>query len=270
MNAPGSLEAFYATWSNKDRGAIESDVEAATRKAEAILAGLPPEAFGGIEHVVEVGCGYGGFIAALHQRRQLRSAIGIDFSVAAIDFAKARFGAAGVAFFASPSLDAGQTAALVRASAGGRIDCIALIDVIEHVPDALGFVRELAAVCGLFLIKLPVESAVFDNYCTPKEYPGSRHSNGHVREFDANTVYYFVRQLGLTPLYEQLYVYDFADAFPQPPPGSSLKGRAFRLAVLAFKRVMAWLMPKKWFLRLVGGGGYYCLARFDEEHVLRP
>ncbi len=270
MNTPGSLEAFYGRWSDKDRDAIEFDVKAATRKAEAILAGLPRDAFVGIEYIVEVGCGYGGFIAALHQRLQLKSAIGFDFSSSAIDFAKARFGVMGVAFYASSTLNAEQTTALVRDNTGNRVDCIALIDVIEHVPDALAFVRELAAVCELFLIKLPVESSVFDNYCTPKEYPSSRHSNGHVREFDANSVYYFVRQLGLTPLYERLYVYDFADAFPPPPLGGSLKGRMFRLGVLAFKRIMAWLMPKKWFLRLVGGGGYYCLARFDEAHVLRP
>ena len=106
MNTPGSLEAFYVTWSNKDCGAIESDGEAATRKAEANLAGLPREAFAGIEHVAEVGCGYGGFIVALRQRRRLKSVTGFD---------------------------------------------------------------------------LPVESAVFDNYCTPKEYPGSRHSNGQAQ-----------------------------------------------------------------------------------------
>ncbi len=106
MNTPGSLEAFYVTWSNKVRVAIEFDVEAAARTAETILAGLPREGLAGIEYVAEVGCGYSGFIVALRQRRRLKSVTGFD---------------------------------------------------------------------------LPVESAVFDNYCTPKEYPGSRHSNGQAQ-----------------------------------------------------------------------------------------
>ena len=270
INPAVSLEAFYSGWSSKEGAAIEADVTAAARKADAILAGIAREALAGNECWVEVGCGYGGFLVAMRKRLDIKSAHGFDFSAAAIEFAQSRFGGPGIAFYRCASLDAQETAALIRQHTAGRVDCIALIDVLEHIPDALGFVRALASVCPRFLIKLPLESAVFDNYCTPKEYPGSTHSNGHLREFDAHSVFHFVRQLGLTPVQEGLYVYSMEDAFPPPAPGASLRGRGFRAAVMVFKRLTALVLPKKWFLRLVGGGGYYCVAHFDEAHVLRP
>ena len=270
MHPAASLEAFYSGWSTKDRAAIEADVAAAARKADAILAGIAPEALAGNDCWVEVGCGYGGFLAAMRTRLDITSAHGFDFSAAAIEFAQSRFAGPGMAFHRCASLDAQETADLVRQHTAGRIDCIALIDVLEHIPDALGFVRALASVCPRFLIKLPLESAVFDNYCTRKEVPGSRHSNGHLREFDADSVFHFVRQLGLTPVQEGLYVYAIEDAFPPPAAGASLRGRTFRAGVMTFKRMAALLLPKKWFLRLIGGGGYYCVAHFDEAHVLRP
>lgn len=265
-----SLEAFYSGWSSKDGAAIEADVAAAARKADAILAGTARETLAANDCWVEVGCGYGGFLAAMRKRLDIKSVHGFDFSAAAIEFAQSRFAGPGMAFYRCASLDAQETADLVRQHTAGRVDCIALIDVLEHIPDALGFVRALASVCPRFLIKLPVESTVFDNYCAPKEYPGSRHSNGHLREFDAHSVFHFVRQLGLTPVHEGLYVYAMEDAFPLPAPGTSLRGRTFRGGVMAFKRMAALLLPKKWFLRLVGGGGYYCVAHFNEAHVLRP
>ena len=264
------LEEFYAAWSDKDRAAIEFDLAAAQRKAEAILCGLPATALEGISSVAEIGCGYGRFLSVLKERMGLSSAHGFDFSVDAVDFAQAHFAGPGIAFHRAASLDPASTAAQLREVSGSKIDCIALIDVLEHIPDAAAFVRALAAVCPLFLIKLPVESSLFDNYCTPKEYPGSRHSNGHVREFDANNVHYFVRELGLTPLAERLYVYAMTDSVPPPPAGTSVKGRVFRASVLVFKSAMRLVLPRKWFLRLVGGGGYYCVARFDPQFVLRP
>lgn len=89
-----------------------------------------------------------------------------------------------------------------------------LIDLLEHVPDCRALVASLAKFTKYFLIKLPVESSVLDNYILPKEYPGPLHSNGHLRGFDANRVHYFIRQLGLTPLFESLYVYHLEDIFP--------------------------------------------------------
>lgn len=270
MTVAASLEDFYAAWSNKDRQAIEGDIAAAGRKLSAIASGLAAQSLEGISRCVEVGCGYGGFIAALHERWGLEAALGVDFSATAIEYAQQRFVREGLSFHRCTSLDPQQTADLVRNKVCGTVDCIALIDVLEHIPDALAFVRAMAVVCPRFLIKLPVESSWFDNYCMPKEYPGSRHSNGHVREFDADSVFYFVRQLGLTPVDERLYIYDMEDAFPPPPSGASFKGRMFRQAIMMFKRLARVLLPAKWFLRLVGGGGYYCVAYFNEAHVLRP
>jgi hypothetical protein len=104
----------------------------------------------------------------------------------------------------------------------------------------------------------------------PKEYPGSTHSNGHLREFDANNVYYFIRSLGLTPVFETLYRYHPEDSFPPLPHGAPLKGRLVYQAIKSVKTVLSWLLPTRLFLRIVGGGGYLCLASYSEQHVLNP
>lgn len=154
MTAAASLEDFYAVWSDKDRRAVEGDIAAAGRKLRAILSGLAPESLLGISRCVEVGCGYGGFIAALHERLALEAALGVDFSKTAIEYAQQRFVREGLSFHRCASLDPQQTASLIRTTARGTVDCIALVDVLEHIPDALAFVRAMAVVCPRFLIKL--------------------------------------------------------------------------------------------------------------------
>jgi hypothetical protein len=53
-------------------------------------------------------------------------------------------------------------------------------------------------------------------------------------------------------------------------PGTLLKGRLLRLAIKSVKTVLSWLLPTKIFLRVVGGGGYLCLASYSEQHLLNP
>jgi hypothetical protein len=173
-------------------------------------------------------------------------------------------------FYRLDSLDIDENLDVMRAIAGGRVGCILLIDLLEHVPDCKELVAGLAEFTRYFIVKLPVESSAMDNYVLPKEYPSSVHSNGHLREFDANDVHYFIRQLGLTPLFETLYVYHAMDVFPPLPLGCSFKQRLMRRLLRIFKAVAVKVLPKKIYLRWVGGGGYFCLATFDRSHILNP
>ncbi|HBI22231.1 MAG TPA: hypothetical protein DDY37_06585, partial [Legionella sp.] len=151
-----------------------------------------------------------------------------------------------------------------------NVDAILLIDLLEHIPNCQALISALASHTRLFLIKLPIESSIIDDYLLPKEYPSSTHSNGHLREFNVNTVHYFIRSLGLTPMFETLYRYETKDSFPPLALGSPLKARLVRIAIMSVKKILSWILPTKIFLRLVGGGGYICVASYNARQVLNP
>lgn len=265
------LEGFYESWSSKSPAAIAYDIEAAVRKADVIASGIPAALLRNIHTVLDFGCGYGALVHRFTERLTAATGIGIDFSAAAIDVARQKFEGGPLRYHRLPSLDIGETADFLRSTIPAGVDCILLIDLLEHVPDCKGLVASLAQFTQYFIVKLPIESSVFDNYVLPKEYPSSVHSNGHLREFHANNVYYFVRELGLTPLYEALYVYHADDMFAPLPPGTlSLRHKLIRGMLRMFKLTAAWVLPRKLFLRVIGGGGYFCLATYDQAHVLNP
>ena len=264
------LETFYASWSNKSTAEIEYDIEASLRKAEVIASGLPHDITQNIHSVLDVGCGYGALLHYFQKRLGIIQGVGVDFSAFAIEIASQRFEGDALKFHRLDTLDVAENSLLLKRLIPEGVDCILLVDVLEHVPDCIALISSLAKFTKHFIIKLPVESSLIDNYVLPKEYPSSVHSNGHLREFDANNVYYFIRQLGLTPLFETLYVYHPSDAFPPCPASATFKQRIVRGLIIGFKRTAAWLLPKKIFLRWVGGGGYFCIATFEQAHILNP
>ena len=266
------LAGFYSEWSSKSAEGTDFDIRSAERKAETIARLVPRQLLDSLHSLLDFGCGYGAVILRLKQLRPdcIESALGLDFSETAIKVARSRCDNEAIRYEKLPALDVRDNAAFLRTQVEGGVDAILLIDLLEHVPDCHALIAELAPLTRLFLIKLPVESSLFDNYLLPKEYPGSTHSNGHLREFDANNVHYFIRSLGLTPVFETLYCYQAEDSFPPVPPGTPLKGRLVRLVIKSVKTVLSWLLPTKIFLRVVGGGGYLCLASYSEQHLLNP
>lgn len=264
------LENFYASWSSKSSAEVKYDIEASIRKAEVIASGLPQGVTQHIHSILDFGCGYGALLHRMQDRLGISKGVGVDFSASAIEIAKQEFEGDALEFHKLGTLDIAENALYLKSILPEGVDGVLLIDLLEHVPDCKTLVSSLAKLAKYFIIKLPVESSFVDNYILPKEYPSSVHSNGHLREFDANNVHYFIRQLGLTPLYETLYVYHPRDAFPPCPANATLKQRVVRGLIIGFKRMASWLLPRKLFLRLVGGGGYFCIATFDSSHILNP
>jgi SAM-dependent methyltransferase len=244
--AADDLSRFYSGWSNKELVEIDFDVESAARKAEAIFRILPKKFIEQIHSMLDYGCGYG---AVLHR---LTSLIG------------------NISYEKLPSLEIKQNIPFIKGLTGEKIDVILLIDLLEHVPDCHELIKGLSEVSEIFLIKLPLECSIFDNYILPKEYPSSVHSNGHLREFDANNVHYFIRGLGLTPMHEALYRYELSDSFPPISSSAPWRQRCIRFLIMSIKEFLGILMPKKLYLRLIGGGGYICLASYNKNHVLNP
>ncbi|MES2770829.1 MAG: class I SAM-dependent methyltransferase [Pseudomonadota bacterium] len=271
-NAPTDLSRFYAEWSSKSAQDIAFDIGSAERKAEAMLRLIPSPLLGSLRRLLDFGCGYGALILNLQRLlpTNIESALGIDFSEAAITVARARCDHPSLRYEKLPQLDIRDNMTFLEEHLSDGVDAILLIDLLEHVPDCRSLIAALAPFTRLFLIKLPVESSLLDNYLLPKEYPSSTHSNGHLREFDANNVHYFIRSLGLTPVFETLYRYESVDSFPPLPAGTSIKRRFARQLIKSIKTLLSWLLPTKLFLRLVGGGGYLCVASFNAQHVLKP
>lgn len=264
------LEKFYGAWSSKTSEEVEYDIAASMRKADVIANVFPRDVLPTIHTLLDFGCGYGGAASRLQANLNIPRVVGIDFSESAIAIANMKFGGSSLEFHGLETLDLAESLRLLESLVPDGVDCILLADVLEHVPDCHALVSGLAKFTKYFLVKLPVESSVFDNYVMPKEYPGPMHSNGHLREFDANNVYYFIRQLGLAPISETLYIYHIDDTFPPLFRGQPLRRKVVRWLLKSFKWAAARVLPSKMFLRLVGGGGYVCLATFNKDYILAP
>jgi SAM-dependent methyltransferase len=267
----GILERFYDLWSAKSEIEISEDIAAAKRKAIILASIVPDEIVANIKTMLDFGCGYGGVVGSLSKNWTLDWAVGVDYSETAIKVATHSFGSSNLSFYQLRSLTAASIITQLELYIPNGVDCIILADLLEHVPDCHELVKALSMFTKYFLIKLPVESSIVDNYVLPKEYPGSRHSNGHLREFNANDVHNFVRQLGLTPYTETLYAYSLEDALPPiPTEFLSAKRKIYRDVLWLMKLILKIMLPKKIYLRLVGGGGYACVATYDSRLILRP
>lgn len=267
-----NLENFYETWSGKGAAEIKYDIEASVRKADILAGQIPNRYLSTIRTVLDFGCGYGAVLRRFCENLQgsVELAIGVDYSQAAIDVACQGGSSAVLQYHKLPYLNISDNRDCLLSLVPKMVDAVLLIDLLEHVPNCKQLIAALSEFGRLFILKLPIESSVFDNYFLPKEYPSSVHSNGHLREFDANSVHYFVRSVGLTPLFETLYIYHPDDTFPPLPKSATGKQRVSRMLIKGLKSLLVILLPKKLYLRLVGGGGYICIATYSDGHVLNP
>ena len=277
MNAQGlDAKNFYEKWSSKESILIMHDIRAGKRKAEQLIQfiqkNLPDIRF---KNMIDYGCGFGSVLTTLQDKRIIVKGLGFDCSEHAIKIASSSKND-GLNFFCLPQLEISNNIQFVKDTTKrelgvDKVDGIILFDLLEHVPDCIDLIERLSEVTDTFIIKLPLEKSILDNYVLNKPYPGSGHYNGHLREFDVNNVRYFIRTLGLVPIIESHYKYDIRDAFPPQCFRAKDWERAIKFNLLkVFKYTMSLLLPNKWFLRLIGGGFYICVAKFDRKLLLRP
>lgn len=264
------LEKFYDSWSKKESEQIEYDVRISESKARRIISGIQNSIDLKDKKILDFGCGYGKTLSIFMEHFSLKEGYGFDFSNSAIEYATSKYSSESTKFYKLDQLDIKKSVKQMRSVIGEKkVDAILLIDLLEHIADCRKIIIKLAEITNFFIIKLPLEHSALDNYFLPKEYPSSKHSNGHLREFDVNNVRYFIRSLGLTPLIENTYI-DLDGVFPPFEYPISFKARVFRVVIKSFKVLTSYMLPKKNFLKLIGGGGYYCLAEFDPNHILIP
>lgn len=264
------LTKFYSSWSFKPDWVIEFDNEAAGRKVMRVLSGMPSLYELGITSMVDFGCGYGKSLRDMFDRMQLKQAYGFDFSSQAIKYANQNFVKSGLEYRQLPSLDIAENMEIMKSVIGERADAILLFDLLEHVPDCNNLIINLSQIAKYFIIILPIEENMINNYCVKKIYPSTKHYNGHLREFNVNSVHYFIRKLGLTPISEGVCIYDFKDSYPP----QSLRPLTFRIVARVLlkyiRMLLSKVLPKKIYIRLVGPGTYFCVSTFNRDHILSP
>jgi SAM-dependent methyltransferase len=150
----------------REQGSLESRlicVEVDSFKIPNLLAVLP-RGFA-YSTVVEIGCATGellaGFPAPLGARK-----VGFDISRANVECASERH--LGVEFRSDDFR-----------SFVGRADIVILSDVLEHVPDDAGMLRDAARIGSVVLLNLPLE----DNWLNRRRNYGPDDVSGHLRRY---------------------------------------------------------------------------------------
>lgn len=265
------LEEFYQSWSDKPENVIKYYDEAAVRKVDEIFKGMPEIKELPIRSMLDFGCGYGKVLQNCVDKLALTNAYGFDFSEQSIDYANAKFATDGLEYYRLQTLNIDENVRYIQSViSGGRVDCILLIDLLEHVPDCERLILKLSELTDYFVIKLPIEENVIDNYFLKKIYPSTKHYNGHLREFTVNSVHYFIRKLGLTPIAEGVNIYSFKDSYPPQTAKTGLLRSVMRNLLKGVRIVLAQILPPKIYLRLIGPGSYCCVATFNKDHILNP
>jgi len=171
MQTPVDFAALYDEHpeyvSRRRAGSFEEaqiDLEVRLFKLPNLLALLPEG--GEVSSVLEIGCATGELIAAMPVQAGGRK-VGIDISPANIEVARARH----------PEVD--FRCGDFRDAVPSSFDAVIMSDVLEHVPDDEGFLRDAAALGRIVLVNLPLE----DNWLNMRRRYGPDDVSGHLRQY---------------------------------------------------------------------------------------
>jgi len=226
---------------------------------------------GQIKSVLEMGSGFGKGLHAIVRKTGSSYGLGVDFSKEAVEYAKTHYEGEKIKYIRTDSLDIKLTVDQIRKLYPDCFDMTILFDVLEHVPKPKTFVRELATISKFFLINLPLDNTILNNYVRsigPDTYPSILHGDGHLREFTVNDVHNFVTSLGLTPLSFRFYQYSINNVYPYHLKPLNFKGVMSYSILKAIFLITRHLVPLRAKLRLLNGGAFMCLAVWSPSLVL--
>ncbi len=124
---------------------------------------------------LEVGCGDGALLCELRARRFGGRLHGVEISQAAVAIARARPQIDAVTLYDGAHL----------AAAGGTYDLGILSHVLEHVPDPVALLREVARACRAVVLEVPLEA----NWSARRAGRRARASEiGHLQRLDRRAV----------------------------------------------------------------------------------
>jgi SAM-dependent methyltransferase len=164
--------------------------------------------------IADVGCGAGGVIAHVGRSFSDAELSGFDPSGAAIDMARRDH----------PEVE------FHVGTVTGRHDLVLVMDVIEHVEDPFGFMRDLRPHAGVVLLHVPLELNAY--YVWRDVLMENRRRLGHIHYFTKETALALVKDAGydiLAHRYTPSYV-DHAGTDAKSRVITAVQRAAFRLA----------------------------------------
>lgn len=187
-------------------------------KAEQIhaaLGGWRPQT------ICEVGCGAGEILRVLHDKVSESTIVGYDVSPTAIALAAAR-STQRLTFKVGHASDDEE-----------HYDLMLVIDVIEHVPDPVDFLRQLAGKATRFLLHIPLDISVA-SAIRGRELLEKRAVLGHIHSFSPETALATVTDAGY-----HVISYRYTPIWQTWP--------------MSLRRSIARYLPQATAVRLVGG-----------------
>ncbi|MDP1773834.1 MAG: class I SAM-dependent methyltransferase [Methylobacter sp.] len=260
------LETFYSSWSNKELSDILFDLEVSKEKiffCSELLKGQE------IKTVLEIGCGFGGNLDALNKQLTIEYGLGVDFSKSAIDYANLNFATNNIHFHQSTTLDIETTVKEIQQLYPKKFDLVVLVDLLEHIPNVKHFLKTLSPIGELFLVKLPIENNLLENYIYPRKiYPSINHPNGHLREFDVNSVNEFITHNGFAPIEAQYYATRLNYLFPRKCIPKKLLSKIVYFLSIAMTWFVRLIFHKKLALKICPGGNFIFISKWSESWLV--
>ncbi|QBD83239.1 class I SAM-dependent methyltransferase [Ktedonosporobacter rubrisoli] len=192
--------------------------------------------------ICEVGCGVGEILKQMQEQMSTECAFwGYEISPQAIELCRSR-----------------ENAKLhfrlqdIRKEEGVYFDAILLIDVIEHLEDYLGFLRDIRPKSQYKIIHLPLELTV--NMVLSGKLIKSRENYGHLHHFVKDTALQMVRDAGYEVL-DYFYTH-MANELPSDNARYEIKRKLLKLP-----RKLFYALNQDLAVRVLGGSNILILAQ---------
>lgn len=212
-------------------------------KASQVLAMLQRHQLAPLR-VLELGCGTGVMLRCLAESPSLAQSSfqGFDISPQAVDLARS-----------SPADDRVQIQLgdpLLDASLSRDADLLLVMDVVEHVPDYLGFLAACRQLAPAMVIHIPLDlhvSSLLRNAFVP-----TRYTIGHLHYFTYESAIATLQDSGFEVI-DAFYTNAAADLFRHHP--------SLRRALASGPRFLLSRFSRHWAARLLGGYSLLALCR---------
>ncbi|MDO9338953.1 MAG: methyltransferase domain-containing protein [Bacteroidales bacterium] len=179
------MQPDYAAFRN-DPGRREDYNITVDWKARKLIQLIPDDFV--VNNILEVGCAFGVLLNNLADRLHLKTRIGIDISGKNIKVARNLYPDC---YFFQGTLDEFIRVNPVEIK-DHRFDLIVLSDIIEHIPDDLGFLEMVKKSSSYVLLNLPLEKS----FRTRNRQYGEQDSSGHLRCYDKDLAIRLVTMAG--------------------------------------------------------------------------
>jgi len=141
-----------------------------------------------VGNVLEVGCAFGVLLNKIADNMRIKTRIGIDISAKNIELARTLFPDC---FFFQGTFENFIKVKPVEIK-DQRVDLIVLSDIIEHLPDDLGFLEMVSDFSSYVLLNLPLEKS----FSTRNRQYGEHDPSGHLRCYDEDLAKQIVTKAG--------------------------------------------------------------------------